>query len=347
MRAISCAHTAPQAHGSPRGAPPPAPVMPQGPYTAGLRHLPLWAPPRQGLAGSSLSVDLCCPERPPWLLWPPHAPTSASVTRPCPPSSALSLPSGTRWPLFCPPCGYLPATSKGEGLASGPHRAPSAGVSRRSTRLSSRQMSLLPVGDRPRGGGWGLSPTKEKDVKMGKLAPLTLPAPVQSQPCPWNCPYKFRLFQNPAADCSNGSQLLSGNSSGRSPLNTEKLRCNQPGWNSGKSWLWGLRKKEHVSGPGEVALPAQACSPSTCQARPHPPVPVPPSQQEATGLQPGCDPALLPGLDPATRGRERPMMATPFCSLASACHLSVVVSKAKHEPGFSIMVAILACNFIT
>lgn len=94
-------------------------------------------------------------------------------------------------------------------------------------------------------------------MKAGERPHVALPAPVQSRACPWNCHYGFRLFQNPAADCSKGSQLLSGNSSGRSPLNTKKLRCNRPGWNSGKCWLWSLGKREHDSGQKEADLPAQ------------------------------------------------------------------------------------------
>lgn len=167
--------------------------------------------------------------------------------------------------------------------------------------------------------------------------PLELPLPV------W-------IVQNPAADCSKGSQLLSGNSSGRSPLNTQKPRCNQPGWNSGKCWLWSLRKKEHGSGREEANLPAHPFPPSTCRARPDPRSPFsrPAIHSRKRGASsPGRDLSLWqsPG--------SRCMWTRMFCdcyffwSLASARNLSVVVSKAKHEPGFSIMVAILACNFIT
>lgn len=200
------------------------------------------------------------------------------------------------------------------------------------------------------GRGWGcqgLNPTKERSLKAGEVAHVALPALVQSRPCPWNCHYEFRLFQNPAADCSKGSQLLSGNSSGRSPLNTKKLRCNQLGWNSGKCWLWSLRKREHVSGQKEANLPA-------------PPVLLPPVRRgqirfprptiNGRRRRPPAGGAARPygrARDPAACGQECSVIATSSCSLAPASNLSVVVSKAKHEPGFSIMVAILACNFIT
>lgn len=141
------------------------------------------------------------------------------------------------------------------------------------------------------------------------------------------------MFQNPTADGSKGAQLLSGNGSGRSPLNTKKLRCNQPGWNSGKPWPWGWRRKDHVSRLKQTHLPSFHLPAGPTRFPPRPP--------------PG---ALRPqgrDHDPAAGGQERPVIAAPSCSLASASNLSVVVSKAKHEPGFSMMVAILACNFIT
>lgn len=153
------------------------------------------------------------------------------------------------------------------------------------------------------GGGLGLlgsEPSRGKSLKAGERPHVALPAPVQSRACPWNCHYGFRLFQNPAADCSKGSQLLSGNSSGRSPLNTKKLRCNRPGWNSGKCWLWSLGKREHVSGQKEADLPAQPPAPSTCQARADPLPPTPPLRAGSGGLQPRVQRVLMaePGTPP-------------------------------------------------
>lgn len=187
---------------------------------------------------------------------------------------------------------------------------------------------------------------RKKTLKWASWPRVALPARVQSQPCPWNCHYEFRLFQNPAADGSKGSQLLSGNSSGRSPLNTKKLRCNQPGWNSGKCWLWSLRKKEHISGREEADLPAEPLSPFHLSGKAKPAPPVPPVPAGSSGLQRRATrPHGRAGIP--LRWTRMPCDCYFFGALASARNLSVVVSRAKHEPGFSIMVAILACNFIT
>lgn len=97
---------------------------------------------------------------------------------------------------------------------------------------------------------------RKKTLQRASWPHAALPVRVHSQPCPWNCHYEFRLFQNPSADGSKGAQLLSGNGSGRSPLNTKKLRCNQPGWNSGKRWPWGWRRKDHVSRLEQAHLPS-------------------------------------------------------------------------------------------
>ena len=83
-----------------------------------------------------------------------------------------------------------------------------------------------------RGDSWGRNHAEGKDFTVGGWPRLGLPVRVHRQPCPWNCHDEFRLFPKPTADCSKGAQLLSGSGSGRSPLNTKKLRCNQPGWNS-------------------------------------------------------------------------------------------------------------------
>lgn len=127
---------------------------------------------------------------------------------------------------------------------------------------------------------------------------VALPAVVQSQPCPWNCHYGFRLFQNPAADCSKGSQPLSGNSSGRSPLNTKKLRCNQQGWNSGKCWLWSLRNRRAClrAEGGKSANPAPCSFHLSGEGRPA--SPVPPLAAGSGGLQPGVPRVLTaePGI---------------------------------------------------
>lgn len=174
---------------------------------------------------------------------------------------------------------------------------------------------------------------RKKTLQRASWPHAALPVRVHSQPCPWNCHYEFRLFQNPTADGSKGAQLLSGNGSGRSPLNTKKLRCNQPGWNSGKRWPWGWRRKDHVSRLEQAHLPSFHLP---AGADPLPPRPLP-----------GAPRPQARDHDPAAGGQECSVIAAPSCSLAPASNLSVVVSKAKHEPGFSMMVAILACNFIT
>lgn len=155
------------------------------------------------------------------------------------------------------------------------------------------------------------------------------------------------MFQNPAAYGSKGSQLLSGNSSGRSPLNTKKLRCNQPGWNSGKCWLWSLRKKEHISGREEANLPAEPLPLFHLSSKARPASPAPPLTTGSSGLQPRVTAPYSIARIPLRWTDANALWLLLLRALASARSLSVVVSRAKHEPGFSIMVAILACNFIT